>query len=103
MHENIVKNARRNHSVILKALAKYSQQRIAELIGISGSTLSTFKDDHIERLAAVLAACGLKVVANTDESVSADEIWALRVLAIKQLENGKPEPSGDSGFGELTS
>lgn len=100
MHENIVKAARKNHTLILSALAKISQERIAELVGCSGSTLSVFKAEHLERLAAVLAACGLKVTAQTDESVSADEIWALRVLASKQLENGKER--GDSAFGELT-
>lgn len=101
MNESIARGARKNHTLILQALGKIGQDKVADLIGISGSTLSVFKNENLERLSSVLAACGLKVVVNTEESVSADEIWALRVLAIKQLENGKVDRGGDSGFGNL--
>ena len=100
MNEGLLKTARRNHSAILKALAKVGQERIADALGISGSSLSVFKSEHLERLSAVLAACGLKVVLETDESTSADELWALKVLAMKALDRERDNPA--SGFGGLS-
>jgi hypothetical protein len=99
-HESILKQARRNHTALLSAFGKIGQERIADLVGCSGSTLSVFKSEHLERLCAVLAACGLKAVPLNEESISNDEIWALRVLANKRLEDGRKE-SSDSGYGSL--
>ncbi len=95
--DSIRKAASHNHSLILKALAAVSQVRVSELLGESTTTISDFKRDHLERLAAMLAACGQKVVPINEESIGNDEIWALRVLAGKQLERRGP----DSGFGSL--
>lgn len=96
--ETIRKVASLNLSVILKALAAVSQVRVAELLGESTTTVSDFKRDHLERLAAMLAACGQKVVPVNEESIGNDEVWALRVLASKQLER---RAGPDSGFGSL--
>ncbi len=95
--DSIRKAASLNLSVTLKAMAAVSQVRVAELLGESTTTVSDFKRDHLERLAAMLAACGLRVGPVTEEGVSNDELWALRVLASKQLERKGP----DSGFGSM--
>ena len=100
VNDSIARAARKNHTLILQALAKVSQEKVAELVGISGSTLSVFKGEQMERMSAVLAACGLKVVLSTDESIGADKIWALRILARDALDvDMKPN---ESGFGGLS-
>ena len=97
---SIRKAAQRNYTIVLNGLTEVSQVRVAQLLGESASTLSEFKRDQLERLAAMLAACNLKVVSTTEESISNDEVWALRILAIKRMEEGRKEP--DSGFGGLS-
>jgi len=100
MNDSIARQARKNHTLILQALARVSQERVAELIGCSGSTLSVFKAEQLERLSAVLAACGLKVTNVTDESISAEKVWALRILAMDAMQS-ESKPT-DSGFGGLS-
>jgi hypothetical protein len=90
--------AQKNLTLILKAMQTVSQLHIAKMLGEGTSTISEFKKEHLERLAAMLAACGLKVAPAGQESNDPDEMQALRVLAGKWV-NQRRGP--DSGFGGL--
>lgn len=88
---------RKNHGAILKALAAAGQTRVAALVGVDDSTVTRIKEGQLERLAAVLAASGLKVVPEDHQTLAPDYVRALQVLAVRGVENA-PAPSG---FGEL--
>lgn len=99
MDVQISRRAQRIHTAILQALAKISQARVAELIGAAPSTVTLFKDEQLARFTQVLAACGLKVVPDTEESVDMNEVRALRVIARARIQDQIDQP--DSGFGSL--
>lgn len=67
--------------MFLQALARVSQTRIAEQIGVNDSQVSRFKADDLERAAAVLAACGLKLVPVDAVLYDRDKAVALLALA----------------------
>ena len=92
--EVIRKGARRNHSLLVRGMAQVSQKRVADLIGISEGTLSTLKAEQLERLAALIAACGLKLSAVTDQTFDEAYISALKTLATVGLGH---EPRHDDG------
>ena len=98
MNDSITQRCKRNQTTILKAIAAVGQARIAELIGVSESTVSRYKDADVEKLAAVLAAAGLKVVLESANTVDADEWQATQVLLMKHLERQR----ADSGWGVLS-
>lgn len=85
----IRRSTRRNLSALLSGMAAVSQKRVAELIGVSETTLSGMKSDHLERFAALAAACGLKLVASTAQTVDDDHIAALETLAAMALRSGE--------------
>lgn len=93
----IADRARKNHAAILRAVAAAGQTRVAALIGVDDSTVTRLKDGQLERLAAVLAAAGLKVVPEDHQTLAPEYVKALQVLAMRGVENA-PAPSG---FGEL--
>lgn len=99
MDTGFQKRAMRIESTILHCIARIGQARIAELIGKAPSTVTVFKDEHLKRMCEVIAACGLKAVNDTDESVDLEEVRALRVLAKKRIEERIDAP--ESGFGSL--
>lgn len=80
--------AQRNHSELLRALSELSQKRAAELIGVSEATLSTWKNEHLERAAALMAACGLTLRPITERTLPEDHLAALETLARIALRNG---------------
>lgn len=87
---------RRNRAAILKALAATTQARASMLTGISEPTLSRMKDGvgekaaEIDRVAAVMAACGLVVQPITHMSISPERLSALKVLARVALDDDAP-------------
>lgn len=83
--------ARQNHQTLLKAMAAISQTRVAELIGISGTTVSRMKEDDLERLAAILAACNLVAMPRSFQSIDPDKLRALKLLAREALDNDSHE------------
>lgn len=87
--DSIRHRAQKNHSVLLRAIAKVSGKRVAELIGVSETTMSGIRSDQIERFAAVVAACGLKLAPATDETYDEDYISALKTLAVIGLGRNK--------------
>lgn len=99
MDASIETLARRNHSEMLRAVASVTGARIAELIGVSGSTVSRLMapDGDMEKLAAYLAACGLRVVRADSKQVDSEHLRALTVLAARSI---KLEAQ-TSGWGDL--
>lgn len=94
----IAERARKNASAILRAVAAVKQVRVAELLGVSETTVSRLlSEGEMDRIGQVLAACRLKVVPETDPTVDADLLQSLAVLAAHGAQNvAKP-----SGFGDL--
>lgn len=91
--DRIAARARKNHTALLSALAETGQGTVASLIGESDTTVSRFKGD-LERCAALMAACGLKVVPATQRFYSEERIRALNVLARIGLD---ADPTSDWG------
>lgn len=59
-----VARARKNFAAILRAIAATGQEPVGAAISKDGSTISKMSTDgRLEDFAAILAACGLKVVA----------------------------------------
>lgn len=81
LNESIRRQAQRNHSAILRGLAQVSQAKAADLIGTSEATVSRFKDVGLEQAAALLAACGLKVVPESAQVLDAEYVKALKTMA----------------------
>ena len=99
MSDHLRRVAQRNHSALLSGLAQVSQKRVADLIGVSEATLSSMKNDQLERFSAFAAACGLKLVATSEQTYKAEHITALKTLAQVALDRD----SGTSGWGDLDS
>ena len=88
----IAEQARKIQAVWLQHLARATQTRIAEQIGIDGSQVSRFTDGGLERAAAILAACGLQVVPV--DAVLYDRETALALLTLARgrlLATNSPE------------
>jgi hypothetical protein len=81
----IAELARKNERTVLQAFSRVSQARIAEQLGIDDSRISRFKDGGLEQAAALLAACGLKVVPIEMQCFPQDKIHALLTLARDHL------------------
>ena len=71
--------------------------RVAELMGTHESTVSRLKDGEIDRIGALLAACGLKVAPEGAALFEQATVRALQTLARIGVERAA-EPSG---FGAL--
>ena len=94
MSESIRAGTRRNASMLAKSRASTSQRRVAELMGISETTLSEMKGDgKLDRLGALIAACGLKLAPASEQTFDAPYIDALRTLAKRGLDNA---PTADA-------
>ncbi len=88
----IAETARKNERAVLQALSRVSQTRVAELLGVSDSTVTRFKEGGIEQACALLAACGLRVVGEDMQCFSRDKVHALLTLARDHLvQMEKPE------------
>lgn len=88
--ESIRGKAQRNNSMLLRCMAEVSQKRVAELIGVSETTLSNMKSDNLERFAALVAACGLRLVACTDQTYDESAVSALKTLAAIGIDRVRP-------------
>ncbi|EXB48658.1 bacteriophage CII family protein [Acinetobacter baumannii 146457] len=79
-------NAINNASIILKAINASNQSKVAEGLGIDGSSLSRMKNDKksngltdVELFAGLLTAIGLKIVPACDVYCSPEVAEATRV------------------------
>jgi len=73
--------SRKNHQILLKALSGTGQAVAANFMGVSESTVSRMKEGELDKLASLMAACGLKPVPIDMHCYPEAEIEALRILA----------------------
>jgi transcriptional regulator with XRE-family HTH domain len=91
-HEDILGRARRNESEILRASRTATQQRVADLLGVSAATVSRYHEadpngvSFVRKCSAFLAACGLKAIPEGNQHYPPDHIAALRTLARERLD-----------------
>lgn len=86
LSEQQQERSRKNFSTILAALGRAGQVHVAAAIGVHESTVSKIKSDELERLAALLAACGLKVVPQEFRCAKPEIIEAALVFARAAME-----------------
>jgi hypothetical protein len=84
----ISKLARDNAVAIRNALHMTGQNRVAALVGVHETSISRWKDARPDEVAAILAACGLKVVPKDAPFLAVDHHLALLTLARIGLESG---------------
>lgn len=73
-------------SIVLRALAQPgSQADIAQQLGLSESTVSRLKNEHLEPLCGMLALAGLKIVPADVRYCRPEQLNALLVLARERL------------------
>jgi len=88
MSPTIADASRKNERMVLQTLAERSQVRVAELLGVSESTVSRIDKTTV---AAFLAACGLKVVKAEMRCFDPEYIRALKTLAGVGLSSPEPQ------------
>lgn len=71
--------------VVLQRLASRTSARVAEAVGTSESTVSRFGSEHLDKVAAIIAELGLKVVPAEYKCYEPGYIEALHRLAQEQL------------------
>ena len=76
----------RNLTAILRAFRSVTQAKVAELMGVSPTAVSRMKDSDLPEIAALLAACGLKVVPEAERTYPIARIQALTTLAREALD-----------------
>lgn len=83
--ESTRKTAARLHGEVLRRLAEVTQERAADFMGTSPSTVSRAKSD-LEQVCQLLAAIGMQVAPLDAVVVSRDDIQALERMAYKYLQ-----------------
>ncbi len=83
----VAESARKAERTILQTLAKVSQVKVAERMGVSESAVSRLDKAHV---AAFVAACGLKLVPAEMQCFDPEYIRSLKCLAGVGLQ--APEP-----------
>lgn len=78
--------ARKAHVTVLKAMQEPGRQvAAATAMGVSESTVSRMKTEHLESFCSLLAHLGLKVVPVEMQCFPADKVQALLTLARDHL------------------
>lgn len=83
--ENTRRIGARLHSEVLQRLAAFTQERAADCMGVSSSTVSRSKED-LASICHLLAAIGLQVAPVDAVVVSRDDMHALERMAYKYLQ-----------------
>lgn len=78
-------------SQLIRAMDEVTQRRIAALMGIGESTLSTLKNDHMGKVLEVVAICGFRLVPIGEETFDEQTIAAMRTLAQVGLQRVTPK------------
>lgn len=79
---NLTERARKNVTVVLQRLQEPGRQlAIAAAMGVSESTVSRLKNDHLEPLCELLARAGLKIVPVEVKCFAPEKIDALMTFA----------------------
>ena len=72
--------SRKIERTILSALSNAGQVEVAKLLGIHESTVSRFKDGHIETFSNLLAALDLKLVPTSFRTIDLERMKAFCTL-----------------------
>lgn len=83
--ENTRKIGARLQGEILRKLADITQERAADFMGVSASTISRAKDD-LDKVCQLLAALGFQLAPVDAVVVSQDDMQALERMAFKYLQ-----------------
>ncbi len=83
--ESTRRTGARIQSDVLRRLADVTQERAADFMAVSSSTVSRSKDD-LERFCHLLAALGLQLAPMDAVVVSRDDMQALERMAYKYLQ-----------------
>ncbi|QDJ44994.1 CII family transcriptional regulator [Bordetella hinzii] len=84
--ESTRKIGARLQSEVLQSLVHVTQEHAATCMGMDASTLSRFKNDHLERFCMLLASIGLQFAPLDAVVVSRDDMQALERMAYKYLQ-----------------
>ena len=83
--ENTRKAGARLFSEALRRLAEVTQDRAADFMGVSASTISRAKED-LEKSCVLLAAIGFQLAPSDAVVVSREDMQALERMAYKYLQ-----------------
>ncbi len=78
--------ARESLAFIFQSLAAKGQGAVAQLMGISDSSMSRWKSDEIPVMAKFIAGLDLKIVPDAFVCVDPEYLRSLRTLARRELE-----------------
>lgn len=82
--ESTRKNGEKLHSELLRWIADVTQERAANCMGVSASTVSRLKQD-LGQFAHLLAALGLQIAATDSVVVDREDQRALKRMALNYL------------------
>lgn len=82
--ENTRKEGARMYSTALRRLAEVTQERAADFMGVSASTISRQKED-LEKACHLLAALGFQLSQSDSVVISDAELQALEIMTYKYL------------------
>lgn len=85
MKESVTNLCKKNETAIKNALGRVGQTRIADLVGLSDTTISRWKDNDAEKVAGILAAAGLMVVSEDTPDIDAGYLAALEYIARRAI------------------
>ncbi|WP_103018126.1 CII family transcriptional regulator [Alicycliphilus denitrificans] len=83
--QDLRERARKTETALRNQLAEIGQSKLASSLGTSESTISRWKSEQIEQVALLLTGLGLKVVPEDAHLINADEVKAMRTLAMRGL------------------
>lgn len=89
--QDLRERSRKTETALRNQLAEVGQSKLAERLGTSESTISRWKSDQIEQVALLLTGLGLKVVPLDANLITADEVKAMRTLALRGLRSMEGE------------
>lgn len=84
--ESTRKTAARLHGEILRRLAEFTQDRAADFMGTSASTVSRAKQD-LEQVCQLMAAIGMQVAPLDAVVVDREDLQAFKRMAYKYLQS----------------
>jgi hypothetical protein len=82
--------ARKAHSRLLQALSEPGTQRnLAHAMGVSETTISRVKTEHLEGAIALVYQLGFKLVEQDRRCVPSDYLQALQTMAREHMLSGR--------------
>ncbi|MBD9417638.1 MarR family transcriptional regulator [Achromobacter sp. K91] len=83
--ESTRKNGARIQGEVLRRLAEVTQDRAADFMGTSASTISRAKND-LEQMCQLLAALGFQLSPSNAMVISRQELFAMKTMLAKYLQ-----------------